>query len=313
MRRWDRAGVGISLRQPKEGKYELQVAGTAHAEYDYVLQAFDRTGRQRWMHFGRAGTEPGASDRFEVTYSLSLDPPIWIAEAPDRTYLHMTVWGETGGDQDRLPFQLLLTDPHGRRLGYAAPSATRHREIPRAAYEEDGGQTVPAREIELSAPLDGAHTLEVIGLDTGHYEGGIYYSNGADVYTLPLGEASTAAGVVHRYRLECARRAQPLCRLSGAFSVGGLLSFASPTSASTAVDAAQVTFPIVVFYDATIRPESFRATLNGADVTSRFRPAPDAHEVVRLPLRPGKNELMLSVQGGAGGPTSPARLELDVR
>ena len=111
-----RAGAGIALRRPPEGKYELQVIGTEAAEFEYVLQAFDRAGRQRWMHFGRGGTEPGAVDRFEVTYSVSLDPPVWIAEKPDQAYLSVHAWGETGASQD-IVTHLLLTDPRGRRLG----------------------------------------------------------------------------------------------------------------------------------------------------------------------------------------------------
>src|SRR3989442_1080092 len=95
-----RAGAGIALRRPPEGKYELQVIGTEAAEFEYVLQAFDRAGRQRWMHFGRGGTEPGAVDRFEVPDSQSLDPPVWIAAEPDPAYLSVHAWGETGASQD---------------------------------------------------------------------------------------------------------------------------------------------------------------------------------------------------------------------
>src|SRR5207247_1525823 len=223
-----RAGAGIALRRPPEGKYELQVIGTEAAEFEYVLQAFDRAGRQRWMHFGRGGTEPGAVDRFEVTYSVSLDPPVWIAEKPDQAYLSVHAWGETGASQD-IVTHLLLTDPRGRRLGDSPLARAKYREIPRAIYEE-GGQTRDTLELELRAPLDGAHTLEVIGTRAGRYDFEINYTDGQGSGDIHLEGIPTVPGAVHRYRLECARGAKPLVRLSGAFAASGLLTFAPPAT-----------------------------------------------------------------------------------
>ncbi len=311
-----RAGVGIALGRPVEGKYELQVIGTERAEIEYVLLAFDRTGRQRWTHFGRGATEPGTVDRYEVTYSLSLDPSVWIAEKPDRTYLSVHVWGETGQDQDVVTDQL-LTDPRGRRLGYSQPTRTPYDEIPRSSYVKEGGQTRPTAEIEILAPVTGAHTLEVVGTHVGRYDFEISYWDGegegdrADFEGIPTGP-----GVVHRYIVECSRGPKPVVRLSGALRAGTLLSFASPISVSMRVARAQAKFPVVIFYGATVLPASFRATLNGADVAKRFHPKPDSHELVTLQLRPGKNELLFSAQGSAvpGKDTaSPARFELEVR
>lgn len=310
-----RAGAGILLRQPAEGKYVLFVAGAVQAQYEYVLQAFDRTGRQRWMHFGSEGTEPGAVDRFEVTYSLSLDPPVWIAEKPDNAYLSVRAWGETGQTQ-KVVTDLLLTDPRGRRLGDSPPTRATYREIPRSSYGE-AGQTRETMEIEILAPLAGAHTLEVIGTRSGRYDFQITYSDGEGLDGVEIVEGiPTVPGAVHRYALACARGTRPPLHLSGALGAGGLLTFASPTSASTRVDRARAMFPVVIFYGATILPASFRATLNGADAGARFHPKPAGHEVVTLPLRPGKNELVLAVQGRtASGETTAStdRLEFEVR
>jgi len=310
-----RAGVGITLALPPEGTYELQVSGIEAAQFDYVLQAFDRAGRQRWMHFGNHGTETGAVDLFRVTYSLALDPSVWIEEKPDLAYLSVHAWGETGTSQDVVT-QLLLTDPRGRRLGHSPLANAGYREIPRSGYGE-AGQTVDTMELEIMGPLPGVHTLELIGTRKGRYDFEIRYTNGegSDGAALVQG-VPTAAGLVHRYRLVCARGTTEVLTLSGAFGAAGLLSFASPISASTRVSRAQATFPVVIFYGDTILPESFRATLNGADVRARFHPKQSGHEAVRLQLRPGKNELVLSVRGaGAAGElvTIPTRLELEVR
>ncbi len=311
-----RAGVGIALRRPKEGKYELQVIGTERAEIEYVLLAFDRTGRQRWMHFGRGATEPGTVDRYEVTYSLSLDPSVWIAEKPDRTYFTVHVWGESGQDQDVVTDQL-LTDPRGRRLGYSQPTGTPYSEIPRSSYIKEGGQTRPTAEIEILGPVTGTHALEVVGAQTGRYDFETRYwdgegeGDGADLEGVP-----TAPGVVHRYTIEFAQSPKPVLRLSGALRAGTLLSFASPSGATTRVGRAQAKFPVVVFYAETLLPASFRAALNGADVAARFHPKSGGREVVILQLKAGKNELVISALGRAGAAGAPAistRFEIEVR
>ena len=54
-------GSGVRIRQPVEGRYALQVIGREWANYEYVLQAWDRTGRARWTHMGRGGTEQNST------------------------------------------------------------------------------------------------------------------------------------------------------------------------------------------------------------------------------------------------------------
>src|SRR5439155_740397 len=83
--------------------------------------------------------------------------------------------------------------------------------------------------LELRAPLDGAHTLEVIGTRAGRYDFEINYTDGQGSGDIHLEGIPTVPGAVHRYRLECARGAKPLVRLSGAFAASGLLTFASPS------------------------------------------------------------------------------------
>jgi len=57
--------------------------------------------------------------------------------------------------------------------------------------------------------------------------------------------------------------------------------------------------------NATIDPSSFAATLNGANISRRFKPIPDRYQVVPLKFALGSNTLILSVQGKtAGGQTA---------
>lgn len=51
----------------------------------------------------------------------------------------------------------------------------------------------------------------------------------------------------------------------------------------------------VVQYNEHISPESFNVVLNGENVTSLFNPAPEDFSQPKLPLKPGKNHLELSV------------------
>jgi len=56
-------------------------------------------------------------------------------------------------------------------------------------------------------------------------------------------------------------------------------------------------FPLVIFYSARIKPVTFNALLNGDNISGRFTPEPEGYQIVRIPLAPGPNTLVLSVDG----------------
>ncbi len=159
-------------------------------------------------------------------------------------------------------------------------------------------------------PADGAYTLEVIGTRAGRYDVSMYASDtkrqptasGVEVSDIP-----TRLGLTHRYAFEYAgtRPASPT-RLAGAYGEGErLLTYAYPTGPRTEVVAGQASVSLIVFYAPTILRESFRATLDGRDVSARFRPTPGGRDVVTLPLAPGTSALVLSVSAAMpGGQTS---------
>ncbi len=154
------AGNGLALRTSSEGRYELQVIGADHAAYKYVVQAWDRTGRPRWTHFARGATEPGAVDRYELTYSLSLTPPIWIAEKRDHSLLTVFLDGVRQGRSESTDVgELVLTDPRGSRLGVSPLTKATYKEIPRAYY---GAASNEGSELGVPEPADGVYTLDVV-------------------------------------------------------------------------------------------------------------------------------------------------------
>ena len=294
-------GSGVRIRQPVEGRYALQVIGREWANYEYVLQAWDRTGRARWTHMGRGGTEPGGIDAYEINFSTALNPPIWITEQRDNSYLTVHLFSDAASG-DQLVSEALLTDPRGRRLGFSAADRRRYAEIPRAIYG-DGTSDTPAREIEVPAPLPGTHVIEVAGTRRGRYTLEISGSDRTDASGHALVEnVPTLAGARHRYRLAVGGSPDAPIVLTGAFG-GALLRYAWPIEPTTRVPVAQATVPLVLFYDAALEPTTFRAMFNAADITTRFTPKPGTHQVVILPLSPGMNTLVLSGQGRAGATT----------
>jgi len=80
-------------------------------------------------------------------------------------------------------------------------------------------------------------------------------------------------------------------------NVNPFLRYAAPTESRTKLPAGTVSYVVNVFYGKTIDPATFSATLNGADVRSRFNPIPGAAELVRIELQPGSTKLQLSAEG----------------
>jgi len=298
------AGNGIALRTPAEGRYELQVIGTDHAAYEYVVQAWDRTGRPRWTHFGRGATEPGAVDRYELTYSLSLTPPIWIAEKRDHSFLTVFLHEVRQGRSESADVsELVLTDPRGRRLGVSPLTKAMYQEIPRAYY---GAASNEGSELGVPEPADGVYTLDVVGTAVGRYELEFHPSGrtGNPLGPVQLAELPTWPGTVHRYALNYSA-SEGRFQVSGGFPGGNdkvdeaksFLTYAHPITAETRLRAGQIAFPLLIFYGSRILPETLRAALNGADITKLFTPTPRGHQMVLLKLRVGENTLTLSVQG----------------
>ena len=102
--------------------------------------------------------------------------------------------------------------------------------------------------------------------------------------------------------------------VSGGFDGGGqrprdvnkFLSYSSPVESQTSLPAGTTTYPLMIFYSKTIIPASFKAVLNGVDISSRFSPTPGGHQSVTLNVQQGRNVLVLSVDGNL-----PTRIATD--
>jgi hypothetical protein len=79
--------------------------------------------------------------------------------------------------------------------------------------------------------------------------------------------------------------------------VNAFLAYHYPQEATTALPSGTSTFDLHIFYGATIDPSSFCARLDGEDLSGLFSPSPEADQMVTLSLKPGRNVLLLSVEG----------------
>lgn len=79
--------------------------------------------------------------------------------------------------------------------------------------------------------------------------------------------------------------------------VNPFLRYVAPTDTRTKLPAGTASTWVVVVFGTTTAPASFTATLNGADIRSRFTPVPGAMQAVQIELQPGSNKLQLSIAG----------------
>jgi hypothetical protein len=145
--------------------------------------------------------------------------------------------------------------------------------------------------------------MSVVAAQGGSYE--LYWSDetkghltGLRSPQLPVG-----TGELQMYDFTCgADPAQDTMRgdFTGAEAEGAadnLLTWGRPNSASVKLRSKSYAYDAIIVYGATIDPASFRAQLNGNNVSYLFHPVPQKIEPVRLPLQPGQNILKVTVNG----------------
>ncbi|HEV2863309.1 MAG TPA: C39 family peptidase [Pyrinomonadaceae bacterium] len=220
------------------------------------------------------------------------------------------------------PVQAFVVDPLGRRHGLDPRTGVSYNEIPGAFYGAVSsiGPGLPdnyeaPKLLDLPQPADGSYTLNVVGTGAGAYDADFTMYDAAHGRSQQqyVGIA-TAPGVVHTYQVEFSKAAGSVLVTGGGFDGGGqrprdvnkFLSYAQPAASNTALPAGTTSYQLLVFYGRGVIPSTFRAQLNGADVTSLFSPSPGGSQAVRLPLQRGRNVLQLSIDGNL-----PSRVAAD--
>jgi hypothetical protein len=218
------------------------------------------------------------------------------------------------------PVEVFVVDPLGRRQGVDPRTGDIYNEIPNAYYgsfdlmgplvDPDGPdpELTPdsPKVLDINTPMEGEYTLNVIGTDTGTYSADFTaYDINFDRSEAGVSDVPTALDVENVYKITFAKTAGSQIQVAGGFDGGGqrprdvnrFLTYTSPTQASTSLPTGTSSYPLQVVYGATIIPSSFNATLNGADITPLFHPAPGTGEIVSITLQQGRNVLLLSIDG----------------
>lgn len=79
--------------------------------------------------------------------------------------------------------------------------------------------------------------------------------------------------------------------------VNPFLRYALPTDNRIHLPVGTATYGVLVVYGSTTIPRTFKATLNGTDVTALFKPMVGVGQSVKIPLVGGTTKLQLSVEG----------------
>jgi hypothetical protein len=280
------AESGFMLRELVAGRYELQItAPVAGVSYQVSVQAPDQAGKPAIARLAGRTAEPGLVDRYEIVYAPAAPSALTLAEVAEPWRFRVILSSRAGATSEPS-----LTDPQGRPVGV-------HRAL------ADMGNGLGGSVLDVRRPTDVAYSLQVTGASPGTYSLDLrgWDRSGAATARPELRDVPTGPGIVHVYRLAYAASAGTPLKLGGRFEEGRLLVAANAAGPETRLAGGAAGFPLVLFYGARIDPVSFNALLNGDNITGRFTPEPDGYEVVRIPLRPGVNTLVLSVAGAPGG------------
>src|SRR5262245_26714691 len=293
------AESGFMLRELLPGRYELLVTAEAvSVPYQISVQAPDQAGKPATARLAGRTLEPGAVTRYEIVYAPASTPALTLAEVAEPWRLRVMLSSRGAATSEPV-----LTDPGGRPVG-------RHQAF------ADLRNGLRGSVLDVRQPMEGAYTLQVTGAAPGSYSLDLraWDRSGAAIARPELREVPTGPGAVHVYRLDYAATGGTPLKLGARFEEGRLLVAANATSSETRVAAGAASFPLVLFYGARIEPVSFNALLDGDNVTGRFTPEPGGYQIVRIPLRPGVNTLLLSVESAAGnGPPAVDTLRLVFR
>ena len=216
------------------------------------------------------------------------------------------------------PIEVCVIDPLGRKMGTDPIARKKYDEIPRSAEGGSvGGGNPDDKFLDVIGAVNGDYLVTVVGTGklASKYAMEISAENDQSKEVEVLIEnINIGQHVVNKYILHYDSKNMKKTQLSGGFDGGGqrpkdvnkFLSYANPSDSQTDLPARTTTFPMMIFYGNSIVSGSFKATLNGADVTSLFNPIPGNHETVNINLSPGRNVLLLSADGNL-----PSRLATD--
>ena len=211
------------------------------------------------------------------------------------------------------PGELLIENPEGLRSGYDPINGLYYNEIPDSVYKElvrapilndpTPFDQMPRTEVlDIPEPSDGDYNLYVIGTETGTYGLDIMvWDSELNSSTKKFREIPITPGETHTYSYNYSTTGGGDIEIGYDGSgqrpkdVNKFLSYVRPSQRQTTLPAGTTTYNAIVVYGDSIIPSSFKAELNGLDITSLFNPVQEGTDAVTLNLNQGSNKLILSV------------------
>ena len=203
-----------------------------------------------------------------------------------------------------------VVDPLGRKMGTDPLVKKTYNEIPRSAeHGSIGGGNPGDIFLDIIGAVDGDYLVTIVGIGAesiGKYDMEIRARNSTSSrFKQFITNIQTGPSMVNKFLFHYDSSYIQGGTLSGGFDGGGqrpkdvnkFLSYANPSDSQTDLPAGTTTFPLMIFYGSNIITGTFKAMLNGIDITSLFNPTPGSHQTVNLNLVPGRNVLVLSIDG----------------
>ncbi len=231
----------------------------------------------------------------------------------DSADLQVVVWPQEGIHHP--PVDLLLTAPDQKRLGRDPISGRDFKEIPKAAYETTrlsddvtGDEGADNHEIEAIGLQPGTYHLVITGVQRGSYSASVVITEIDGSRSANLSKIPISAGARHQMVVEITNQSAPESFVYGAFpgtsegespTANTLLSYLTPPGGCDGKSDGI----LLLFYSSFIAPSTFRAELNGRDISALFSPGKGKSQAITPPWQKGKNLLRLSVQGHQAGQT----------
>lgn len=210
----------------------------------------------------------------------------------------------------RSDVRFIITDPKGRSAGFDRNTGLATTQIPLSTPNQTCSTTQNLsnsqpcfREITIDNPEPGEYRIAVVAAQRGNYE--LYWSDEANGHRTShrFPQLPITTNELQVYDFTCAGSPDQ-DSLQGDFAgseaegaADALLTWGRPNSATVRSSSASNTYRVIIVYGPTINPATFRAQMDGHDVTRLFHPAPLKIEPVTLRLRPGRNVLKVTVNG----------------
>jgi len=211
------------------------------------------------------------------------------------------------------PCSLLVVNPEELKTGYDPVKGLYYNEIPRSVYEVLVGVNshkypIPVDQIpktmllDISEPCNGDYILYVIGSDKGRYalEFSVYESE-MDSSSRRFNDISITPGETHIYFLTFLYNTKDGTEIyfigndKHSKSMNKIIEYINPSRKVSHLSANTENYDFTLLYGEAIIASTFKAKVNGRDITHLFNPVRGEKEEVRLELNQSRNKVVISV------------------